>query len=137
MGANTEIMTACFDRLLTFSNAPDPNPEILWPEITDDPPDSGFWLEPGYFPNENGDLYWDNDGCVDTRGFFQVLVYYRTRPDLGQVIPSTLADKIIDHFPKGTALGPVRVRKRPSQGPKVDEKGKSYIPVTISYMGLT
>lgn len=135
---STEIMEACFEHLATFSNAPDPEPEILWPAIPKTTPDSGFWLEPGYFPNTNRDIGWDNDSCVDTRGFFQVLVYFRVRPNLGQVIPSELADKIIAHFPKGTVLGPVRVRARPSQAPMVTEdSSKSYIPVTIPYMGLT
>ena len=134
--STTTIMKACFDRLLTFVYSP--QPVILWPAEQTDPPDSGFWLQPGYFPNEPIDRIWDNDACVETRGFFQVLVYFRVRPDLGQIKPSTLADALIDHFPKGLELGPVRVRKRPYQSPMiVEDASKSYIPVTVPYLGST
>jgi hypothetical protein len=103
-----------------------------------DPPDSGMWLKSGYFPNEPIDRIWDNDACVETRGFFQILVCYRVRPDIGQLAPSALADALIDHFPKGLALGAVRVRKRPWQSPAVvEDSSKSFIPVTVAYLGST
>ena len=72
--STTEIMRAAFDKLDTFSFVPPPS--ILWPGIQSDRPDNGMWLEPKLFPNEPHDIAWDDDGCVDTRGFFQILVYF-------------------------------------------------------------
>lgn len=132
--STTDIMKAAFDKLVDFVYSP--QPEILWPGRQQDPPENGMWLQPGFFPNEPMDIAWDNDACVDTRGFFQILVYFR--PDQGQEVPSELADALIEHFPKGLDLGPVRVRKRPSQAPMITEDAsKLYIPVTIFYNGLT
>ncbi len=132
--STTEIMEAAFDRLIDFVYTP--QPDILWPGIQEEPPESGMWLQPGFFPNEPKDLAWDIDACVDTRGFFQVLVYFR--PGQGSIGPSELADVLIAFFPKGLDLGPVRILKRPWQSPMVTEDAsKLYIPVTIPYKGST
>lgn len=134
--STTDIMTACFDHLDTFISVP--QPAILWPGLQTEPPDADIWLQPGFFPNENVDRAWDNDACVETRGFFQILVYYRVRPDVGLIEPSRVADALIEHFPKGTVLSAVRVRKRPWQSPAITEDAsRAYIPVTVPYMGLT
>ena len=131
--STTSIMRAAFDKLNEFVH--EPQPEIIWPGHKDVPPDNGMWLEPGFFPNEPEDITWDT-GCVDTRGFFQVLVYYR--PGQGQIEPSELADALIAHFPKGLRLGSVRVRKLPWQSPSITDRdgSKLFIPVTVSYKGL-
>jgi hypothetical protein len=132
--STTDILEAAFQKLKAFVYSP--APEILWPGVNEDPPQSGMWLQPGFFPNEPEDIAWGDDSCVDTRGFFQILVYYR--PGQGQEAPSEMADALIAFFPKGLALGPVRVRKRPWQSPAVTEDGsKLFIPVTIPYQGLT
>jgi hypothetical protein len=132
--STTDIMRAAFDRLESFTFVPPP--KILWPGIQSDPPASGIWLEPKLFPNEPSDIAWDDDGCLDTRGFFRILVYFR--PGMGQVEPSEMADLLIELFPKGLELGPVRVSKRPWQSPLVTEDAsKLFIPVTVPYMGLT
>ena len=132
--STTEILEALFEKLESFVYSP--QPDVLWPGKQEDPPEAGMWLQPGLFPNETGDIAWDNDACVDTRGFAQILVYFR--PDQGQPDPSKLADALIAFFPKGSDLGPVRVRKRPWQSPMItQDASKLYIPVTISYKGLT
>jgi len=132
--STTAIVEAAFARLAAFEY--DPQPEILWPGKQEKPPESGMWLEPRVFPNEPGDIAWDDDACVDTRGFFQILVYFR--PGQGQIEPSELADALIAHFPKGQTLAAVRVRKRPWQSPMITpDSSKLYIPVTIPWKGLT
>jgi len=132
--STTEILEAALEKLNSFVYSP--QPDILWPGIQDEPPQSGLWLQPSFFPNEPDDIAWDNDACVDTRGFLQILVYYR--PGQGQLDPSALADALIAYFPKGSALGPVRIRKRPWQSPAVvDDADKLFIPVTVPYKGLT
>lgn len=108
---------------------------IAWPDVNFNPPDSGMWVELNLFPNEPLDPVWDNDGCVVTRGFLQILVGYR--PGMGRIQASNLADSIIAHFSKGTHLGPVRVLKKPWQSTPVIDSDKIFIPITISYRSLT
>ena len=130
----TDIRQAAFEKLETFVF--DPQPEILWPGKSSNPPEAGMWLQPAVFPNEPNDIAWDNDACVDTRGWFQILVYFR--PGQGVIVPSQLADALIAFFPKGSALDAVRVRKRPWQSPVItQDSSKLYIPVTVPYEGLT
>lgn len=132
--SSTDILEASMQKLTLFSYSP--QPEIMWPGKQQDPPEEGMWLEPGFFPNEPVDPVWDNNACVDTRGWFQIMVYFR--PGQGQIEPSELADALIAFFPKGSDLGPVRVRKRPWQSPMVTEDpSKLYILVTVPYKGLT
>lgn len=132
--STTDIITAAFEKLNSFVH--DPQPEILWPGIQETPPEEGMWLQPSVFPNEPGDFAWDNDAPVDTRGWFQILVYFR--PGQGVIDPATLADALIAFFPKGSDLGTVRVRKRPWQSPVIaHDSSKLYIPVTVPYRGLT
>jgi hypothetical protein len=107
---------------------------VAYPSINFDPPDSGMWIEVSYFPNEPWDLTWGDDSCVRASGFFQVSIFYR--PKIGQIVPSQLADSIIDFFKKGTVIGSVRVLKKPWQSPAVTESDKIFIPVTIPYSGL-
>ena len=81
--STTDITEAVFAKLKTFAH--DPLPAILWPGIQETPPETGMWLQPGHFPNEPHDIAWDNGACVDTRGFAQVLVYFR--PGQGVIDP--------------------------------------------------
>ena len=131
--STTDIARAAFQRLQTFTY--NPQPDILWPGLESSPPQQGMWLEPGFFPNESNDITWNDDGCVDVTGFFQVRVHFR--PGQGQAQPVALADAIIRHFPKGISLGPVRVHKRGWQALSVQNGDEIFIPITIPFMGLT
>jgi hypothetical protein len=133
--STTDILQAAFQKLESFIHSP--QPPIIYPGVKPaDPPETGIWLQPGFFPNEPDDIAWDNDACLDTRGFFQILIYFR--PGQGLIEPSELADALIAFFPKGSDLGPVRIRKRPWQSPAVTEDAsKLFIPVTVPYKGLT
>lgn len=137
MTTNTERLTAFLEHLELFDYpvpSGDPEVVILWPGIQEEPPEEGYWLEPKLFPGEPVDRSWDNNSCAHPRGFFQVKVYYRVRPDLGVIGPSMLADAIIAYFPKGTAIADVRIKKEPYQSSPVDEDAsRSFIPVTIHY----
>lgn len=135
---STAILTACLDRLLTLGLSP--MPPIAWPGGSYNPPDQGMWLEVKLFPNEPVDPVWNSDGCYNAIGFFQVLVGFRPGAQAeasGRLIDaSELADLVINHYSKGTFLGPVRVLKTPWQSPPVTESDKLFIPVTIPYRGL-
>lgn len=134
MSATTDILRASLEKLLVFNYSP--QPDIMWPGISSDPPQQGMWLKIDFFPNRPENIAWSNDACVDTRGFIQIMVYFR--PGDGVVDPTVLADAICEFFPKGLELGPVRVRKRAYQKLAVkDDASKLYIPITIPYLGLT
>jgi len=132
--STTEIIEAAFQSLESFTY--EPQPAILYPGLKTEPPQRGMWLQPMVFPNEPDDIAWDNDACIDTRGFLQILIYFR--PGMGVIEPSVLADALIAFFPKGSTIGPVRVLKRPWQSPPVVEDSSAlFIPVTVPYQGLT
>jgi len=132
--STTNIFRAFLELLEEFVYSP--MPEIMWPGTQQTPPQSGIWLEPGFFPNVPDNIAWDNDSCVDTRGHFQILVYFR--PGTGTVEPTALATALARHFPKGEALGAVRIKKRPWQSlPVAEDASKLFIKVTIPYLGLT
>src|SRR6056300_1240628 len=115
--STTTIRRAAYERLSWFVY--DPQPVIVWPGIESNPPGTGMWLEPQLFPNEPEDVAWNDDACVDTKGFLQIKVHYR--PGEGLPNPVNLADALIVFFPKGSALGPVSVSQRAWQGPPVED----------------
>ena len=130
---STAIFEACLTRLRNFSYSP--APEILWPNKQEKPPQTGLWIEPGYFPNEPIDPGWENDSCVEERGFFQMLIGYRK--NTGETAASELADALVAWFAKGTDLGGVVVKKRPTRGPAYVDEDKVFIPITVHYLGIT
>lgn len=130
--STTAILVSFLDAMELFAS--DNSLPMARPGMVFDPPDSGIWIEALSFPGEPRDPVWDNDGCSEARGFFQVAVYYR--PTMGQVKPSEVADNIIEFFGKGTPLAGVRVYKKPWQSPAVTDEDKLFIPVTIPYSGL-
>lgn len=130
----TDILRAALEEMETFVYSP--MPEIMWPGIPGDPPATGLWLVFKYFPNDEKNIAWGDASCVESRGHFKILVYFR--PGEGTVNPTDLADELIRHFQKGLQLGPVRVSKRAWQTlPVTEDSSKIFIPVTIPYLGLT
>lgn len=135
---STDILDAILQRLYAFAWSPEL--PIMWPAKNEEPPDTGMWLEPGFFPNEPIDEAWD-DGCLISLGFGQVLV--SGRPNDPLVAPGgqlsrfyEVADALVDWFPKSMVLGPVRVRKTPWSSPHIveGEGSRISVPVTIPFM---
>ena len=124
------ILEAFLTHLGTMSNGI----PIAWPGINFTPPDSGYWLEAKHFPGDPENISWEAGSKNAYRGFCQVSVY--TRPGSGEIGLSGLAEDVIAHFPKGLQLAGVRVRKRPHQSPSITNDGKTFIPVTIYYLGI-
>lgn len=130
----TAILTAFLERLDSFVYSP--QPPVLWPGINSTPPESGAWLEASLFPSRPENLSWGNDSADLLTGYGLVMVGYR--PGAGEIVASELADAILDHFAKGTVLGPVRVLRRGTRSPaSPDEGARLFIPVTIPYIGIT
>jgi hypothetical protein len=129
----SQIIEACFQRLLQFWY--EPQPEILWPGLETNPPGEGIWLEPNVLPNEPENIAWTDESCAVTMGIIRILVHYR--PGMAQPEPMALADALCLHFPKGLELGPVRVFKRAWQDAPVSDGDDVVIPVTVPYRELT
>lgn len=133
----TEILTALVTHLDALALSP--SLEIAWPGIPKDPPSTGMWLETRFIPAEPDDLVWDDDSQQSISGDFEVSVYWRPGSNTGQdsqVAASEVADLIAAHFPKGTQVNAVRVRKAPWQSPAIHLYGKSFIRVMVPYRGL-
>jgi hypothetical protein len=126
---DSDIITAAFTRLAAIPNAP----PIAWPGVDFTPPDSGTWWEAAIFPNEPRNLTLDSD-TAEHLGFLQVQVCYR--PGVGLLVPVMSAEAVIASFPKGTELGPVRVRQKPWLGPTIADDGYLFLPVTIPWRGI-
>lgn len=129
MSHDSQIIQAAFERLSTIQNAP----PIAWPGINFQPPAAGIWFEALMFPNEPANLTMDGDKA-EQLGFFQVTVCFR--PGTGVLMPMLAAEAVIDRFPKGLDLGPVKVRQRPWLAPTVTDDDRLFIPVTIPYRGI-
>lgn len=134
--ATTGIMTAFMAKLDIFGALP-----IAWPGRHTSPPSTGMWLEVKFFPNEPQNLSWDNDSQQLLKGYFQIGVFYRPGINIGQVssvTASELADSLINHFPKGLRLlRNIRIFKTAWQRSAFDMEGKSVIPITIPYLGIS
>ena len=107
---------------------------IAWPGVSFTPPSSGMWFEVRHFPNEPDHFGYGDDAKQDYRGFLQVSVF--TADKAGLITPTEEAEKIVAHFAKGTALGPVVVRKTPYLSPPIPEDNHIQIPVTCPYRGI-
>ena len=129
MSHDSQIIQAAFTRLTQIQNAP----PIAWPGINFTPPATGIWFEAMMFPNEPTNLVMDSD-TAEQIGFFQVTVCFR--PGQGITLPMMTAEAVIAQFPKGTDLGPVKVRMRPWLAPTVTASDYQFIPVTIPYKGI-
>lgn len=128
-----EILDAFLARLALFSTSP--AVPVSWPDVSFEPPDEGFWLEAAFFPGAVINLAMDDYSLNDVRGFCQVKVCYTA--DAGQLAPYALVQEVINWFPKGTELGPVKVNSRPSPLPVVrEDKARRFIAITIPYQGI-
>lgn len=130
MAAETDIKQGGFDHLIALGSAL----PISWPNVKFTPPASGLWMEIRHFPNDNRTLGMESSARTLFVGLFQIAIYFR--PETGEIAAAEQAETIIDHFSKGTALGPVRVSARPSSSAAIMEDDRGFIPVTIPYRGI-
>jgi hypothetical protein len=139
-----EILDAAMDRLSSNTPERDGSPiPIAWPGKSFDPPpeQAALWLQPSLFPSDNANIVLAA-GPVRFSGFLQILVGFRNSP-AGLRPAYEVAQDIVTLYAKGTALGPVLVRTRPSIGPAVPEQGSAmlsqgtnFLPITVPYLGL-
>jgi len=92
------------------------------------------WLELQWFPNRTEDYGLANDGPRLLQGFGQLSACYR--PGLGIMVGTQLTDQIRAAFPKGLAIGPVKVHRPPWTSSVITDPQRIMHPVTIPWRGL-
>jgi hypothetical protein len=134
MDVDAQIYEAFVAHLQTFVNSFSPPYPVAYPAVSFTPPNDGQWLEVRFFPNETINYGLANEGPFQHRGLLQVMVC--ERPGGGITVGMLVADAVITHFDKGTALDPARVERRPWLSNIVHEPEKTLYPVTIPYEAM-
>lgn len=128
------IRSAFFGRLTAYGGVFDAKP-VLWPGVSQKPPESGQWLEPKLFPNEPAVYGWELNSQVLHRGFFQILVGFRPGRGEGEAIDT--AQRLARLFPYGFHVSQgIRVSQAPTLGPTIYREHRAYVPLTIPYLGF-
>lgn len=134
-GTEAVILAALLDHLgtLTFS----PALAIAYPGVTFPPagqqkPDN--YLQVSFLPNRTDTLS-VGKGRQMHQGILQVSVYWKA--GLGYVKPLDVADRIIEHFAKGTRLVSndvkVKIDRKPWVSGPLQEPDRVQFPITILY----
>lgn len=130
MATNSEIQTGLNDHLIASALGY----PVAWPGINFDPPGSGYWLKVDFLPNAGAQPGYRVADSVYKQGVYQVAAC--GRPGAGAIGLGSVAQSILDAFPRGTvAADNVRVTRQPYQGPLISDEAYMMIPVTIEYAG--
>ncbi|MBN49988.1 MAG: hypothetical protein CMN85_10635 [Spongiibacteraceae bacterium] len=129
MSLTTDIYNAFAPLVTAFAGGYSPAIPVAYPGVSFDPPDEGNWLElvPVWNQGENYGLA--DEGPTVERGFFRILVSYRT----GFVSAQTLAEEVVSAFGKGTTFGGALVYESPSITGPVQSDEKTMLSVTIRW----
>ena len=129
----SDIQTQIASAFLTRLDATIGRPPIAFTGFKFTPPSDGIWWRAKHFPNDSTDFLIAGEEAIQI-GFFQVQVF--GRPGIGELGLLRSAEDVIARFPKGLAIfNEVRVRKRPTVAPVIEEDSTVNVPVTISYYG--
>jgi hypothetical protein len=127
---NNEIAGSLFS---TLAGAPLSHP-IAWPGRNFAPPETGYWLEVLFMPNQGIDNGLAPTDATVPQGIFQVNVF--ARPGAGIIGINTLAGQIKALYPKNaTIAGLVRVQRHPYSVEINSEPDRLMIMVTVPYTG--
>lgn len=126
MAAELDIQAALNARLASL---PD-RPPVSWPNTADDPTGDDVWLEVSHLPRETDAPLLGYTSALDLGGLYQVTVVTQLGKNSTEAL--TMADRIIDHFPRGFIAGDVRIRKAWRSAGFVDDQYYR-MPVTVAY----
>lgn len=134
-GIEATILAALLDHLgtLTFSPAlPVAYPGVTFPKAGQQKPDN--YLQVSFLPNRTATLS-VSKGRQMHQGILQISVFWKAGE--GHVKPLDAADRIIQHFTKGTRLisGAVKIKidNKPWVSGPLQETDRVQFPVTIPY----
>lgn len=131
---NQQIVAALQVRLKAFAAAQSPVLRIAFEGVALTPNATETYLADHHLPANT-----DNPSAGVThrnyRGIFQVDVI---APGSGNPVTlRTLADALIEHFPRGLTLQvagrPLLIERTPSRGPVIQSADRSKIPISIGY----
>lgn len=105
-----------------------------YPAVAFTPPASGPWLELQWFPNETQGYGMADDGPSLLQGFAQLSACHP--PGQGLTPGTTVTDKIIAAFGKGTTFAGVRVYRKPWVNSVISDPERIMHPVTIPWRGF-
>jgi hypothetical protein len=130
---DTNIRAAFTAKLLTLS----PMPSIAWENVEYTPTPGIPYLMPFLLPGEPVQAELGQAGQNRHVGIYQVSVYSPSGKGVGDI--STLRDKVIDLFKRGTVLtysATSLTIQKSFGGPTMQETDWIHLPVTIRYMLL-
>jgi glycine/D-amino acid oxidase-like deaminating enzyme len=109
---------------------------VAYPGIAFMPPANAPYLRVYFIPNGAERLFIGNGEENLHQGILQVTVVYPAGQ--GAVTPNDVAGRIADHFGEGTKLviagGFIRIDKRPSIAPAMQDTDLIQIPVSINWI---
>jgi len=127
------IQTKIAEAFLTRLDSTVGRPPIAYTGFEFTPPSTGVWWRAKHFPNESTDFLIAGEEAIQV-GFFQVQVF--GRPGIGELGLLRSAEDVIARFPKGLSIfNEVRVRKRPTVAPVIEEDSTVNMPVSVFYRG--
>lgn len=135
VGTDATILAALLDHLGALSFTPALQiamPGIDFPAAGQAKPDN--YLQATFLPNDttNTEL---GAGQEQHRGILQVSVYWRK--GVGHIKPLEAADRIINHFAKGTTLHKdglkIVIDRKPFAASPLQETDRVQVPVTVRY----
>ncbi|WLS01744.1 phage tail terminator-like protein [Shinella oryzae] len=134
-GTDATILAALLDHLGTLSFTPALQiamPGIDFPAAGQAKPDN--YLQAAFLPNDttNTEL---GAGQEQHRGILQVSVYWKK--GVGHIKPLEAANRIINHFAKGTTLHKdglkIVIDRKPYAASPLQETDRVQVPVTVRY----
>lgn len=130
-----EIYDDFATKLGAYAEGRSPALSVAYPGRGFSPPESGFWLEAVWIPNETANYGMEDDAPSLLQGMAQVNVCYR--PGHGIVGGLAVAGEIIQAFAKGTRFANmVRVYRKPWVANVIEDPDRIMHPVTIPWQGF-
>jgi hypothetical protein len=110
---------------------------VAYPDIAFTPP-AGPYLRVYFIPNGTERLFIGNGEPNRHQGILQVTVVFPSGQ--GAIRPNDVAGAVANHFGEGTQLpitgGVVRIDKRPSISPAMQDTDRIQIPVSINWIAF-
>lgn len=134
MGTNTNLLSGIFSYLATYESE---LPEIYWPNVAKDSDLPDEYLIVDILPAQTRSFGVKSGDQLS--GIIQILV--STKKDTGAIRTNSIADQILDIFPRNTEIiesgTKIRIDKRGYTSPAMDNEAWYSVAVSIPYNVIT